>query len=267
MMSLNIWQYWETKGFKPLFVDDLMHIAEQRSGVPIVRVGPDDFGDYMTVPDRLMDVAELAHKADIIRSGLLAQNGGIWIDSDAIILKPLQFMLDDLGDFDFVGFSDTCDLSDPNDPVRINLFACRPDSVVVKEWHRRQVELLKTQTTFEWTAMGDLLNDSIRAVDAPVKLYPFDKIAPISSRDIKQFSMRSAPDQELLEETIAVMLSNKAMERRRMNLRKMPIQQIAEQDLLISHFVRKALDPDYQVPNRTETRKHKLRNVLGRFFS
>lgn len=249
-----------------MFVDDLMQIAQKRSGLPLVRVGPDDFSNHMSVPDKLDQVTELAHKADIIRSGLLAQNGGIWLDSDAIVLKPLQFMIDDLEDHDFVGFSDTCNLSDPNDSVRINLFACRPNSVVIKEWHRRQTKLLSEQTKFGWTVMGDLLNESIRDVKAPVKLYPFELIAPVSARDVKRFAQRKVPEQQLLDETVAVMLSNKAMERRHMNLRTVPIKNIADQDIFVSHFLRKAMDPDYQVPNITKPHKSRLNTFFRRFF-
>ena len=85
-----IWQYWETKGFKPLFVDELHEIAKKNSGAEVVLVTPETIQDYIpNIPDEIFQIKELAHKADMIRALLIYHHGGMWLDSDAIVLSSL----------------------------------------------------------------------------------------------------------------------------------------------------------------------------------
>src|ERR1700743_1805201 len=79
-----IWQYWETRGEKPAFIDGLHDIASRMAGVEILLVAPETLP--RNLPDlepAILEIADLSHKADMIRTRLVARHGGVWLDSHA----------------------------------------------------------------------------------------------------------------------------------------------------------------------------------------
>ena len=38
------------------------------------------------------DIPVIAHRADYVRAACLAENGGIWLDIDTVVLKPLSLI-------------------------------------------------------------------------------------------------------------------------------------------------------------------------------
>ena len=90
-----IWQYWETVNEKPAFIDGLHEIAKRNSGLEVILVTPETLRDYLpNIPPEILRITEIAHKADMIRTMLVMQYGGMWLDSDAIVLQKLDWILD-----------------------------------------------------------------------------------------------------------------------------------------------------------------------------
>ena len=107
MTSRIIWQYWETRGTKPKFIDRLRELAKKNSGVDTVLVTPETLRFYLPqLPDSILQIEELAHKADMIRTMLVMSHGGMWLDSDTIVPRDLNWLFDLLANYEFVGFND-----------------------------------------------------------------------------------------------------------------------------------------------------------------
>lgn len=63
-------------------------------GVRHVIITKDNFSDYITIPDYVLDKFEngknrIAHLADFVRACLLYKYGGVWLDSTVLLLEPL----------------------------------------------------------------------------------------------------------------------------------------------------------------------------------
>ena len=85
-MDRVIWQYWETRGEKPAFVDGLRELAVKNSGVEVILVTPESLTSYLDdIRDEIVQIRELAHKADMIRTRLVHRYGGMWLDTDALV--------------------------------------------------------------------------------------------------------------------------------------------------------------------------------------
>ena len=245
-----VWQYWETRGVKPAFVDGLHAIAEANAGMPVIQVTPETLPDYLPDLDPRIDaVGELAHKADLIRTRLVARYGGIWLDSDAIVLRDLSFLLDPLdGGADFVGFNNDGDLSITRPGVRINCFAARPGSTVMAEWVAAQAGKLD-KTAFSWREVGtDLLHPICQAHADKVRILPLASITPVGWKEVARFGSRWRSPGKLVETCPVVMLSNKSLETRLPRLREMQVEEIVAADIYVSHFLRRAQDPTYRAP-------------------
>jgi hypothetical protein len=239
-MDRVIWQYWETKGEKPAFVDDLYRLAMQNSGVRVIRVTPETVHTWLPhLEPEVMQIAELAHKADMLRARLVLAHGGMWLDSDAVVLKDLNWILDGLRESDFVCFNEAGKLVTPP-RVKVNCFAARRQSRVVGAWVERQRQKL-AQPSFGWEEIGTDLLDSI-VLDNPsiVRFHPFSLIAPVSWRDVDRFlSTEEVPGEELNAAHV-VMLSNKTLEKRASPLRGMTVDDIINSETYLSHFLRRA---------------------------
>ena len=252
-MKRIIWQYWETKEFKPLFVDELHQIAKKNSNVEIILVTPETLGQYIhDLPKEIFSIEEIAHKADMIRALLIYHHGGMWLDSDAIVLSDLNWLFDFLSEFDFVGFNDRGSFNNSPLNVRVNCFLSRPKSEVMKSWVESQHKKFP-KTKFAWTEVGtDLLDPIVLENKDTVKLLPFDMICPIKWDEVERFSSTWENSRRILRKTHVVMLSNKSLQQRNPKLAQMDLDKLSEDDTLIADIIKKAVDDSYVPPTYFE---------------
>jgi len=236
-----IWQYWETRGTKPAYIDGLRAIAEKNAGVPVTLVTPETLPGYLPdLPPEIHDIAELAHKADMIRTMLLHRHGGMWLDCDAIVLKPLAPLFDHLEDHDFVAFRSSERVRFWRARARVNCFLTRPRGRVVREWMRRQQATLP-RTAYRWNEIGsDMLEDVCRESRGMIKVLPFERICPVRWDRIDRFERRGNP-RPILRDCTMMMMSNKMLCERRSPLVGMTVEEIVRRDWLISDVLRQAL--------------------------
>jgi Capsular polysaccharide synthesis protein len=271
LVRRTIWQYWETRGTKPAFVDGLRTLAQRNSACEVRLVTPQSLHVYLpNLPRAVLNIKEIAHRADMIRTMLVAEFGGMWLDSDAIVLKDLNWIFDCLAKHEFVGFNDGANLGPDRPWLRVNCFASRKNGTIVTEWMRLQHEKLP-RTTFGWEEIGtELLHPICLSRPDLVKVLPFDSICPIPWNEVGKF-MTVAPAEEIdeiIERCSLVMLSNASLKRRAPKLRCMTCQQIAEQESLVGLIMRAALRGDAvdAVPSARKLASHALIGGLKRFF-
>jgi hypothetical protein len=173
-----IWQYWETRGAKPKYIDGLFDIAKRNSGVEIILVTPKTLQEYLPdIEEDVLRIETLAHKADMIRTRLIWRYGGMWLDSDAVVLSDLNWLFEYLVHYEFVGFNNEGRLQSERPWVRVNCFLSRPGGRVVGEWVRVQRKRLP-KLKFEWSEIGaEALNPVCLANREIVKILPFERFA------------------------------------------------------------------------------------------
>jgi hypothetical protein len=237
-----IWQYWETRGKKPAFVDGLRQLAHRNSGCDVVLVTPESLQSYLPdLPSDIPRIRELAHKADMIRSMLVARHGGMWLDSDAIVLKDLNWMFALLDQHEFVCFNDEGKLAEGRPWVRVNCFLSRPGGRVAREWVRQQHAIFP-RVEYGWDEVGSaLLHPICFAERESVKVLPFEMISPIPWDRVAEFERTEAGAAEIIEKCSIVMLSNASLITRAPRLRRLTCQQIAQGDHLLGAIMRAAL--------------------------
>ncbi len=244
MAKRVIWQYWETRGTKPRFIDGLFDIAKKNSGIDIVLVTPETLSTYLPdLPPEILQIQEMAHKADMIRAMLVLRHGGMWLDSDAIVLQDLNWLFDYLDDVEFVGFNDHGRLKPGKPWVRVNCFLSRPGGRVMSEWVEAQHAKFP-KTVYGWEEIGSALLHPI-CLDhrKDVKILPFEKICPIRWDEVEMFLERKARMTRSIAKCFIVMLSNNALKTRAAELQKQTVEEIVQSDTLLSAILRQALGP------------------------
>lgn len=106
----NIWLYWENKPGhkKPEYLNLCLKSIQKNCGSGFDVKVLNEKSIYEYLPDLRPEIVKfpcLAHKADYIRARLLFAYGGVWLDSDMILLKSLESVFVDMNNSktDFVG--------------------------------------------------------------------------------------------------------------------------------------------------------------------
>ena len=203
----------------------------------------------------------------MIRSMLVARHGGMWLDSDAIVLNDLNWMFDLLQTYEFVCFNDESRLEEGRPWVRVNCFLSRPNGKVACEWVRQQHAMFP-RTKYGWEEIGtELLHPICLAQRERVKVLPFKVICPILWNQVEEFEKKSENVAKIIDGCAMVMLSNASLTKRAPALRALTCQQIAEQTLLLSGIMRAALRGDpVDSPSKTSAftiRTHPVREMVA----
>lgn len=105
---MNIWMYWENKPgkTKPTYLklcfDTVFKNCDKNFTINLL--DQDSIHEYLpNLRDDLDEKLNIPQKVDYYRLKLLEKYGGIWLDSDTIVLKDLSPIIDKLDDYDFVG--------------------------------------------------------------------------------------------------------------------------------------------------------------------
>ena len=132
----KVFTFWEPKGSMPGYVRLCMETW--RHCLPEFEMVALDFrslGDYLTEAER-EEIAcpheSLAKQADCIRCALLRKYGGIWLDADTVLTKPL--------DERFRSADVTMVARQSKSGQMIYgayIYAARPGTKLISEWHRQ----------------------------------------------------------------------------------------------------------------------------------
>lgn len=110
----KMWLYWDNINNKnnPAIIDLCYDTVVKHcsNSFEIVRLNKDNIESYIPELKRYkkyMNNLIIAHKVDIYRIILLYKYGGIYLDSDIIVLKDPNEIMDKLKKYDFIGFGCT----------------------------------------------------------------------------------------------------------------------------------------------------------------
>ncbi|MDZ7860062.1 MAG: capsular polysaccharide synthesis protein [Candidatus Krumholzibacteriota bacterium] len=130
-MNKTIWMYWENnKGSeKPAYLDLCLEtIIKHSPDYKIIVLNEKTVYEYLPNLRRDLDkLEEIAQKADYIRAKIIYKYGGIWLDSDVILLKKINIE-QYLEKYEYVGYG--IEYGKPS----IGFFGAVKYCSVLKEW-------------------------------------------------------------------------------------------------------------------------------------
>jgi len=146
--SRNIWSYWEGPSF-PLL--DLCRETMVRHNPDAVLLDAESFAKIRSF-DLDLDFSSrcIAHKSDYIRFFLLKQYGGMWVDADCIVMRPLQPVLDCLQVAHFVAYDEGYGHN-----YGCGLIAAPRDGHHINDIHSRVVKRLRDPRPLHWLELTD----------------------------------------------------------------------------------------------------------------
>jgi biofilm PGA synthesis N-glycosyltransferase PgaC len=207
-IRLPVWMYWE--GPCPEWIR-ACHRSVSRHADDVRLLGPRDFDRIWDV-DRDIDlsVLDVAHRADFIRAFLLARFGGVWIDSDCLVMKPLGPVLDLLSAYDFLGYFER--RSGMPAPA---FMGSRSGGRIALAHYSHVCGVLRSGQSRSWASLGALsLVDTLRQTETPWYRIAVDLIEPVCISDPQAFFAMDLPrghERTFNSRSICYMLSNNAV--------------------------------------------------------
>ena len=108
MTAKKIWLYWENKPgcSRPPYLDLALETINRHSeDYEVILLNERSIRDYIKIPNVVEKFSEIAHKADYIRFNLLYQYGGVWLDSDSILLRNIGEAIEPfIANHDYIGY-------------------------------------------------------------------------------------------------------------------------------------------------------------------
>ena len=233
----NVWVYWQ--GDKLPYIELCIEtIRRHSSNLNFVLLNDQKVANYLELPLGYSKLS-VVHRADYIRVALLYKYGGIWLDADTIVLKPLVKYVKFLDKYKFLGFGK--ELS-PQTAV----IAGRPDSAILSLWFRYIVEFITYNLSISWGDLGPIALENVltHKLDDVYEYYNVSPAycVPVSCKAWKDFfSTRKEVKGAVLEQTGIVMLYNKFMKHK---MKRYDREYLMESDMFISKLFRKALSYD-----------------------
>ena len=185
-----VWIYWENHPGKsePPHILLCRYILNLQSGCEVRMITPDNLYDYLPEihpniheirRDNKPDEICLAIKTGFIRVFLLEKFGGLYIDSDAIVLRDLGDVFDRIRE---KGFVSTRKTSKPRKHIPNNFLGSMPNGRIMSLYADRLRALLAERTVYKWGEIGsrlltDIVNDNLEQA----YIYPEAQVHPLTN--------------------------------------------------------------------------------------
>jgi len=182
--------------------------VERNGGLPVVVVGRDSAHDYVELDgDRWRDLPSPVYRSDYLRTRLLHAHGGLWVDSDTIVLEPLSSLLEPLHRYEIVGFGE-----EAGGRLYNGLLAGRRGSELMGAWMDAQDEAIEGGLS-SYAELGQDISWSMIAPGAGY--WPLARVAPVMWWEWRRFASRlDSPARVLAADPVTVVLWNSAMDGR-----------------------------------------------------
>ncbi len=177
MSDRTIWLFWE--GPRPPFITLCLEtiLRHHSEAVLLDRAGFDRLWRHDR--DLPIDDLSLNHLSDYVRAYLLAHHGGLYLDADCILLRPLALLLDMAAVHGFVGYRE------PQGYMSCNFMAARTGDRVARDHYARVTARLREGPPFRWLDLASVQMDkAIAARGEHALILPTAAIMPLPWQDM-----------------------------------------------------------------------------------
>jgi hypothetical protein len=151
-MERNLFLYWVGKEYKLISIlRNLIHLhSTSGKGYTVKLINRTNLKEYVSDIPEYFDTLLPAHQADYVRVNVICKYGGIWLDSDTLVLDSLDTLFDiiDTNDGFFIKQNNTC--------IWNGIFGSKPETLLMQKW-RDEIKLILDvkKAKISWTEIGN----------------------------------------------------------------------------------------------------------------
>ena len=232
----NIFVYWQNKEgtTTPEYIELCREtIYKHNSNCNITVIDNKNLHHYIDIPPSLFKINSIAQMADFIRIALIYEHGGIWLDSDCIVIKSLAPVISMLHTNNYVGY-----LNKTN-KIANGFIAANKKSELISEIYEHLLFKLQEKKDFKWTELGQ---QAITYCYKKLKnkknihIYDMSYFSPIDWRDAGIFFEDIEPSDIIPQNSLCVMLFNEEFSRKKYSLSQQSRNDILNQNNLLGRL-------------------------------
>lgn len=157
-VSRNVFLYWVGKEYSLISMlrKIIYAYSNKGAGYNVHFITNDNLNQYIpNVPDYFNDL-QPAHQADYVRVNVICEYGGIWLDSDTLVLDTLDPL------FEVVSKKDGFFIKENNTILSNGVFGSKPRTPLMLEWKQRMIDILQQKgSTISWTEIGNTILENM----------------------------------------------------------------------------------------------------------
>lgn len=155
METRNVFLYWVGKEYKLISIlRNLIYLhSTNGKGYKVHLITEKNINEYIkNIPQYFTNLCP-AHQADFVRVNVICDYGGLWLDSDTLVLDSLDSL------FDFIEKKNGFFIKQNNDILWNGIFGSKPNTRIMVEWKTQMMNILDIkQGNIDWCDIGnDLL--------------------------------------------------------------------------------------------------------------
>lgn len=150
---MNVYLYWVGKEYKLISILRKLIYAHSKSGkgYEVILITDKNVNEYVKVPE-YFDKLCPAHQADFVRVSVICDFGGIWLDSDTLIMHSLDSL------FEILDTKDGFFMKQNNNYMFNGVFGSNKNTPLMVKWKNTMIDILDKNYNIEWCTIGnDLL--------------------------------------------------------------------------------------------------------------
>jgi len=156
-MNRNVYMFWMGAEYKLIkILRDLIYLhSKNGKGYNVHLINHDNLSKYIqdTIPKYFYNLS-YNHQSDFIRAHVLCDHGGIYLDSDTIVMDKLDEL------FDIIDNKDGFFILENNETLSAGVFGSKPNTTIMKYWKSETRKITYQKTKRKWTALGgSILNN------------------------------------------------------------------------------------------------------------
>jgi hypothetical protein len=182
MESRNIYLYWVGKEYRLISIlRKLIHLHSTNGiGYKVHLITDKNIKDYIkNIPDYFYTLSP-NHQSDFVRINVICDYGGIWLDSDTIVLSSLDSL------FDFIESKNGFFIKEDNTTLCPGVFGSRANTPLMVELKTEMMKILdKKQDKMRWAEIScdmlqNLYNKNSRLYDNYKIFNGLDNLYPVN---------------------------------------------------------------------------------------
>lgn len=157
-MERNVFIYWSGKEYSLINILRnliLLH-SKNGKGYNVHFINDNNINRYVKEFPENFDSLHLAHKADYIRVCVIVQHGGIWLDSDTLVLDNLDSL------FDIIDKNDGFFIKENNNLLWNGIFGSKANTKLMIEWKNQIIKRLSDSKPLHWCEIGNTILEGIK---------------------------------------------------------------------------------------------------------
>ena len=158
MDGRNVFLYWVGKDFKLIAIlRNLIYLhSTNGKGYNVHLITDLNINEYVSeIPPYFKEMCP-AHQADYVRVHVVCKYGGIWMDSDTLVLESLDSV------FDYLDMNDGFFIKQNNEILCNGLFGSKPNTPLMIKWKNdMQIILYEKQGQIGWCDIGNGMLDTM----------------------------------------------------------------------------------------------------------